>query len=216
MATSKLERYNEALGALEERKLGSLSENREPRRVLDDYWSGVVAFCLEQGYWNFAMRAVQADASASISPTFGFDYAFNKPDDWIKTYEISANENFIPPLIDRDYVDEPNLWYANCDPLFVKYVSNATAYGLDLSIWSASFADYVSLRLAAKACKRITGKDDMLTGPDGLLRREKRARGIALANDAMNEGVKFAPEGTWVQSRRGGSSGRSRWDGTTR
>jgi hypothetical protein len=37
-SVSQLFIYNEALGHLGERRLANLSENREPRRVLDSYW----------------------------------------------------------------------------------------------------------------------------------------------------------------------------------
>jgi hypothetical protein len=208
---TKLQTYNLALGHLEDRKLASLSEAREPRRVLDDFWDTTCAYALERGFWNFAMRAVQADSSASITPTFGYTYAFTKPDDWVRTYVISDSEALEPPLL--RYVDEPNLWYADCDPLFVKYVSNDTAYGMDLSIWPETFTDYVSLRLAVKACKRITGNDSMLQGSHGLLHREKRALAAAKSSDAMNEPPGFPPTGSWVRSR-GNARADRRWDGS--
>jgi hypothetical protein len=47
MSASKLKLYNDALGILGERRLASLTENREPRRVLDEVWDagkGVVNY----------------------------------------------------------------------------------------------------------------------------------------------------------------------------
>jgi hypothetical protein len=195
---SKLERYNGALLILGERRLASLSEAREPRRALDDVWDSVVSYCLEQGYWNWSMRAVQIDSSASVVPTFGYQFAFPKPDDFIRVYRQSPNEIMDPPLL--DVVDEPNYWFANCDPLYVKYVSDSAAYGMDLSLWPATFSEFVDCRLALKTCKRITGKDPT----EDLIKAEKKARMDARAKDAMNEPVGFAPTGTWVQSRSAG------------
>lgn len=205
---SKLSLYNDALLILGERKLASLAEAREPRRALDDAYDKALDFCLEQGFWNFAMRAVQIDSSASVVPTFGFNHAFTKPDDFIRMYRLSAYEQLDPPLL--DIVDEPNYWYANCDPLYVKYISDDIAYGQDLSIWPETFADYVANRLAIKTCKRITGKDP---GED-LIRAEKKARMDARAKDAMNEPPGFPPRGTWVRSRGGGFNTRTRRDET--
>ena len=74
--TTQLFIYNEALGHLGERQLASLSEPREPRRVLDSYWSDVVGYCLSQGLWKFARRTIQVDNSSSLTPQFGFDYFF--------------------------------------------------------------------------------------------------------------------------------------------
>lgn len=197
---SKLALFNDALLILGERKIASLTEAREPRRALDDAYDGATAYCLEQGYWNWAMRAVQIDSSASVTPTFGYEYAFTKPDDFIRMYRQSAYATLDHPLM--DVVDEPNYWYANCDPLYVKYVSSSTAYGMDLSLWPETFADYVSLRLALKTCKRITGAFPN----EDLIKAEKKARMDARAKDAMNEPPGFAPRGSWVRSRGGGFS----------
>ena len=201
--TSKLSVYNAALLILGERKLASLTEAREPRRALDDAWDSAEKYCLEAGFWNFAMRAVQADSSASVTPTFGYQYAFTKPSDFRRTYVASINATLDPPLL--SYADEPNFWYADCDPLYVKYVSDDAAYGGDLSLWSESYADYVATRLAVKTCKRITGKQ-----PDeDMFRLEKRALAIARSKDAMDEPPGFPPRGTWVRSRSGNWSDRN-------
>lgn len=207
--TTKLSLYNAAIRKLGHERLASLAEASTARYALDDAYDESLSFCLEQGFWNFAMRAVQADSSTSVVPTFGYTHAFTKPDDFIRLYQMSAEDTFRTPL--QDFVDEPNFWYANPDPLFVKYVSSDAAYGHDLSIWPATFAEYVALRLATETCKKITGSFPS----EDMVRALKRARADALSKDAMNEPPGRMPEGTWVQSRRGGGNA-SRWDGTTR
>jgi hypothetical protein len=203
--SSKLELFNDALLWLGEKKLTALSTDTTARRALDDAYDVTAKYCLEQGFWNFAMRAVQIDSSASVTPTFGFTYAFTKPTDWIRTHTFSADEELRSPLL--EVVDEPNYWFANVDPLYVKYVSNSTAYGMDLSIWPQSFANYVAVRLALRTCKRITGSD---TAVLELKKDEKRARADAMSKDAMNEPPGFPPSGSWVQSRFSGMSNRNR------
>ena len=206
--TSKLVLYNEALGHLESGALTSLSEDVAPRHVLDTYYAGAQKFCLEQGFWNFAMRTIQIDKSTSATPTFGYSNSFEKPTDWIRTYQVSASEVFNPPLL--DFVDEPNFWYANVDPMYVRYVSNDSAYGLDLSIWPETFAEYFALYLAYKACIRITS-DQSKKKDLKVLSRE--ARGDARSKDAMNEPPAFRPMDTWASSRGQSAGRRSRWDG---
>lgn len=208
--SSKLGIYNGALLHLEERKLASLSENREPRRALDDAWDVVAQYCLEKGYWKFAMRSVGIDASPSVEPAFGFQYAFPKPDDWLRTYQIADNERFEPLL--NAYTDEGSYWFADQDSLYFRYVSGGTDYGMDLSRWPAVFAEWVSIRLAVRTCKRITGNDSAL---DRLRPQEKKAFAECKSFDAMNGPPQFAPTGTWVQSRWGGWGNRSRWNGST-
>lgn len=204
--TTKLEIYNEALENLGERKIASLTEAREPRRVLDDFYDGAIAYCLERGFWNWAIRTVQIDHSAANDPPFGFTYAFTKPDDWVRTYVISDSEQLQPPLL--RYVDEGGLWYADIDPIYVRYVSNDTAWGMDLTLWPRTFAAYAASRLAVRSCRRITGA----SAPDDLLRDEKMALANALSKDAMDEPPGFPPTGSWVTSRGGPGGDRSRWN----
>ena len=198
--TDKLTLYNLALGHLEERRLVSLNEQREPRRVLDDFWNSVTGFCLERKLWNFAIRSVQIDASSTITPAFGFNCAFTIPNDWIRTVLVSADAGMAMPL--NQYKEETGYWFANATPLFISYTSDDPLYGMNLGAWPSSFEDYVSLRLAVQSCSRITGKSDLLKGPQGLLAREKDAYKLASANCAMNNAVGFAPVSSWVRARR--------------
>ena len=204
--TDKLSLYNDAMLHLGEERLASLSEASVARYALDDAYSQALKYCLEQGFWNFAIRAVQVDSSASVVPTFGYTYAFTMPSDFIRLYQISENEDITPPL--TWFTQETVYWYANCDPLFVAYVSDDTAYGGDLSNWPQTFAEYVGLRLANRTCKRITGD----APSDHLVSMERKAKGVALSKDAMNGPIGFPPVGTWVNSRVSGISRRSRWD----
>lgn len=207
MGTTKLALYNDAMRKLGHERLASLAEASTARYALDDVYDSNLSFCLEAGFWNFAMRAVQIDSSASVTPTFGYTYAFTKPSDFVRLYKMSAEETMLTAL--NDFVDEPNYWFANPDPLFVKYVSSDTAYGADLSIWPATFSEFMALRLAVETCKRITG-----SAPSEEMKRDlKRAKADALSKDAMNEPPGRMPEGSWVSSR-GGDVNRSRWDGS--
>lgn len=198
--TDKLTVYNDALIHLEDRRLASLSEARESRRVLDDLWDGALAYCLASGEWNFAMRSVQADSSASITPTFGYQFAFTKPTDWASTFQVSAGETFEIPLKEYEFNDEAGIWYANVDPLYVKYVSNDPAYGGDLSLWTPLYAEFVSARLAVKGCRRITGNTSLL---EGLIKLEDKAKKAAQSRDARDETPISPPRGSWVTSRLG-------------
>lgn len=206
MAATKLAIYNNALGHLGERKLASLTENREPRRVLDDFYAKAVAYCLEKGKWDFANRSSQISASTSVSPEFGFTNSFPKPTDWVRTVRISASPTLDPPLL--SFREEDGYWEADCDPLYIEYVSNsATLGGNDLSSWTQAFEDYVTANLALRACKRITG-----SAPSDDLRKDEKkaradARGLNMAADAPQPQV----SGSWATARMG-TSNLSRWD----
>lgn len=199
MAT-QLGLYNEALRLAGERRLASLAEAREPRRLLDDIWNdGAVDACLEQGLWNFAMRAVEVTAAVTV-PAFGFTYTFDKPLDWIRTAGLSASETFNPPML--DYMEEAGLWFTNAAPIYVRYVSNATTYGKDYDLWPPGFTKFVAAYLAYEVNLSLTQdekKQDRLFKLMLLRRSEARSR------DAMNEATAFPPQGSWSQARLGRS-----------
>jgi len=196
--SSKLSIYNTALGYCRQRKIADLSESSESRRIMDTYWTDVVAYCLEQGFWKFAMKTQQIYSNDGYTAPFGFTFQFDIPSDLAKLRSVSASDRFDPPLL--DIRDEAGCWYADVEPIYVSFVSNANDYGNDISLWSVTFADYVASRLAAQAAPRLTGAEQLV---DGLEKREKAARIRAKANDAMNDPPGFAPTGRWVRSRRG-------------
>lgn len=201
MAT-RLSIYNQALTEhLEERRLVSLTENREARRVLDDVWQGAsMRACLQAGLWNFAIRTVRLDASPSIEPDFGYAFAFDKPSDWVRTAAVSSDEFFKEPLI--EFNDEAGFWFANVDVIYVRYVSDDEAYGMNMADWPSNYEQYVVASLARAACGRIKGNQ---ADKEALERAVARLLSKAKNTDAMDEGVKFTPTGAWVRARQGGT-----------
>lgn len=203
--TSKLSVYNGCLTKfLGERKLASLSENREPRRVLDDIWDDdFVKGCLESGEWNFAARTAALDYSSSVDPPFGYIRAFEKPEDWCRTITVALDPYFDVPLL--RYVDEQAYWFCDSDVLYVKYVSNDVEYGQDYSLWPPSFTQWAECHLAALACERIT---QSATKREALDKKDAQLLRKATSTDAMNDPVSFPPTGSWVNARLGGSRSR--------
>lgn len=205
---SKLSIYNGALRAIGERRLASLTEDRTSRRELDDAYDDVVANCLEAGFWNFAMRTVELEASLDAAPEFGFNYAYEKPEDWVRTYKVSASERFDPPL--DEYHDENGYLFCDVEPLYLRYVSNGVDAGLNIALWPRSFVTFVELSLAQAVALNVSASG---TTKEDVERRLKRAKSDAVGKDAMNQAVEFPPTGTWVRSRDNGMRTRSRWNG---
>lgn len=197
----KLQVYNGALRRLGSRGLVSLTEAREPRRVLDDIWgpsNEVVRWALEKGEWNFAIRAVQAEYDPGIEPDFGFSRAFPKPDDFVRLAALCRDEYFQSPLVNAEYSDEATYWFADRDVIYIRYVSDDTDYGMNSAAWTESFKNLIELSLAWEASERITNS---ASKSDRLLRDYDRALKEARSHDAMAEGVKFRPQGSWLASR---------------
>lgn len=198
MAT-RLGIYNGALRECQDRKLSSLSEDREPRHVLDDIWNdGLVDFVLRMKQWRFARRTVSITADSSIDPSFGYANAFAFPSDLVRTIAVCHDEYLRSPLL--EYQVENQYWYADIDPLYVGYISNHADYGGDLTTWPPDFTLYVETHMASLAVGRLTGakadRNDLLKLADIRLK-------IAASRDAMESPTQFSPRGSWASSRMG-------------
>lgn len=196
MAASQMSIYNKALRWLEERPLASLTENREPRRLLDAEWQDAILYVLSQGYWKHAIRTIQANAEPNQAPNFGYLYAFLKPDDWVATCQVSDNTIFQPLL--REYDDQNNYWYSYITPIYVKYVSNAPQFGLNMAMWTPGFVEYLSAYLAQLLAPRIKQAENKIATIDKVV---KRLRAQGLSKDAMDLPPGKPPAGTWIMSR---------------
>lgn len=212
--TSQLTLYNGALRIIKERKLASLSEDREAKRLLDDAYvdgrtEGAVKFCLEQGQWAHARRTAQIDYDPNYTADFGYRYAFGIPDDFVKPVSICTDPYLEIPLL--HYTDETNFWYADLQTIYVCYVSNGVTYGGDMSRWPQSFVDLVESRLALEVAPNLTNGDRMIQWAQAAY---DKALIEARSANAMRQPTRFLPPGSWVAARFGhGLSRRSRWEG---
>lgn len=206
---TQLQLYNLALSHLKSQSIASVAEATERRRVLDIFYTSTLALMLEKGFWKFAMRTVQVDADGAITPAFGQSHAFTKPEDWVKTYWVSGNQLGDPPL--EGWIEEANMWFADIDPIYVRYVSNDDSdYGGDLARWTQRYTMAVSLELAWWACPKITGSGEL---QDGIRKQADNLLSQALSHEALREPVRRSPEGKWNQSRRGWGAGPRRYPG---
>lgn len=199
--TTKLTLYNGALLHVGERSLAALTDQSEPRRLLDVvYDNGGIKHCLEQAQWHFAMRTTQVDYDASIEPGFGYRRAFSKPSDWVLTSGLCQDEFMNVPL--TQYRDEAGYWYADIDPIYVSYVSNDTNYGMDMNKWPETFREFVEAHFASRIVLKLTNNIER-TKEIHDLRKEKLR--TAKNKAAMAEPTSFPAAGSWTNARRGNS-----------
>lgn len=169
-------------------------------RALDEVYDDVLVYCLEAGQWNHAIRTIEIYADTDVEPAFGYQYAFSKPDDWVRTVALSADETFSDPLL--RYTDETDFWHADVEPLYIRFVSKDTELGLDLSRWPRTYASAVEARLALEIAPRLVTSDSTYAMVDKIW---KQRIVDARSKDALNEAAVFPPVGTWVRSRWSGS-----------
>lgn len=199
MTTEQLSLYNEALDLLGERRLASLTENREPRRRLDGVWNeNTKDYCLELGLWKFATRAVKLDHNSTITPEFGYTKVFARPSDFVRTVALCEDENFDSPL--TRYSQEGGIFYADLSPIYLKYVSKDSSYGYNLSLWPQTFVRLVACYMAKRVCKALTQSG---SNEDSLEIEFKKLLADAKSKSAFEESTKFLPLGGWSSARMG-------------
>lgn len=206
MATSRLAVYNKALRYLGERRLASVTENSESRRAIEQEYDDAILMVLEAANWNFAIRAIEMAYDPGIAPQFGYSRAYAKPDDWIRTVNISANDSVLGI---HDYRDENGRWHTNIEPIYVRYVSSDGMFGGNLGLWTPIFAEAVASHIAMVCCERITQSD---TKHEKLIKIARDTLRNAIASDNVNEPPRDMPMGRWAISRLGSrNSNRGSW-----
>lgn len=205
MTVDRLSLYNGALRECQERKLGSLSENREPRRLLDDIWAdgqGMVAYVLQQRQWRFGRRTVMLEPETAVEPEFGWAHAFARPVDCRRICKVCQDERLDVPLLRYDV--DGAFWYADIEPVYIQYVSDDVDYGGDMSVWPPNFVLWVETHMASLIAARLTGskanRNDLLKLADMRLRK-------AGNTDAMESPTTFPPTGSFVRARMRGARG---------
>jgi len=196
MAT-KLNIYRGALRLLGPHQLASTSDARPERYALDEIYDDAVQHMLEQGLWNFAIRFEPLTTPATpTNPDTGYDYAFSKPSDFVRLAAISDNASF--DGIFEAYSIQQSYIYTNAEEIYLRYVSNDAAYGLDLTKWPQSFAKALEAYMAFESGLPISGdrgnRNDMM----GLF-KERLARAKTL--DAVDERVQWKKPGRWTRAR---------------
>ncbi len=161
-------------------------------------------FLLDNGFWKFAIKTVvpDRDDSADVSP--GYTYAFEKPEDWGRTFHFY--ENFGPSWRDVSFRDEDGFWHTDSAVVTVRYVSTD---GEDAILWTDSFERALLAYLEAEEAKREP------QSPGGLLQAKMLAYAEAMKNarikNDMIERPKVHDSGRLVAARLGSSfSGRAR------
>jgi hypothetical protein len=151
MALDKLKVYNNALILVGERTLTSLTENREPRRLLDSSFDfDAINYCLEIVKPVFSRKTIKLTNSVP-SVNHDLDNVFTLPSDWIATVDVYSDSRLDQPI--TRYINEDRTIACEYDTVFVRYTSsdNAEVY----TKWSPAFALVVSTYLAREISTRL-------------------------------------------------------------
>lgn len=199
----RLSIYQGALRLLGPSELASLTEDRPEKRKLDAAWTPSVNFMIEQGLWNFAIRTVEMQPDTDVESLFGYDYAYSKPDDWVRTASIGYDEQMREGI--REFEDQKGYWYTSINPIYVQYVSNDPSYGWNVGAWRQTFAKALETYLAFECGLPITADRG---NRDNLYQLFKNRLKDAKTKDAVDERVREKPPGNWTRSRNSGGDRR--------
>ena len=195
--------YNQALRFLGETRLLALTDDREARYELDAIWAdSLVNYCLEQGLWFFAMRASQFNSDPTVVPPYGLLKAYEQPTDWIRTAAVCSDPFYNVPI--TAFADEAGFWFADIDPIYVRYISSDAKYGQNIGEWPETFNKFVAAHAAWLLAPRLTTARDKV---DDILKTRRLMLDDARSKAAMNESAAFPPTGTWVRARFGQANG---------
>lgn len=199
---TKLQLYNQALRLVGEGRLSSpngLSDQRPERYALDSIWDeDPIKQILEETYWEFATRTLEWNYNSAIEPDFGYQRAFNRPDNFVRTVSFCSDEFMKCPI--TNYSTEGGYWFCDVDTIYVSYVSDADDYGRDMSLWTELFRNCVATKMAKELAISLTKsqsmKDDLARELMGYIKEAKSL-------NAQEKPTQFTPPGSWTRSRNG-------------
>lgn len=192
----KLAVYREILRNVGAERLASLDERRPERVLIDDVWTDGVRTVLSEGLWNFATRTEMLDYDTDSDVVIGYDYAFTKPLDTVRTAGVSQDGMFNDGF--ELWKDEGNFIYANIPTIYVEYISDDSQYGMNIGRWPQMFAGAVAAYIAFQIAKPVSNSDSIRNENWQLY---KRLLKDAKALDATEDRVRRPPVGRLVKAR---------------
>jgi hypothetical protein len=153
MAASQLGLYNSALLLVGQRKLTGLTEEREPRHLLDDVYDlGAIEYCLEIVKPKFASVTVKLDSPATSS-VHGLDSVHTLPTTYLTNGVVGVySDDKLDQPIERYFV-EGNTLVCEYDTVYLRYIDTAAV--TTFTYWSQSFTRVVASYLAREICIKL-------------------------------------------------------------
>jgi len=184
-----IEICNEALIAIGEDTIISLSDNNKPARLLTRLYERSRDQLLRAHLWNFATKR-KALAQNSVTVSFQYTYEYQLPTDFIRLVDIDASLDYIEP----DYTIEGHAVLCDYDSLKIKYIYQVT----DPNIMTADFRTLLSAFLGMKLAIPLTDNRSRYNDARDLYKEELvRVRHV----DACEFPVEKSKQTTWENSR---------------
>jgi hypothetical protein len=141
MSTSNVTICNAALGMLGAQSISSLDDSTERARLCKDVYPQARAQLLRSHPWNCATKRALL-APLTTAPAFGYSYQYQLPDDYVRVQSVDAQE----------YELEGRKLLADQSSIALVYTYDAPE-----GVWDSLLIEAMSLLLASKLSKAITG-----------------------------------------------------------
>lgn len=154
MAVTKLQLYNNALLLIGQRRLTSLTEDREVRYLLDGtYDLDAIKYCLEIVKPVFASKTALLNNPATSS-VHALDSVHTLPSDFVTVVGVYSDDKLDQPI--SRYLIEENTLVCEYDIVFFRYTTDTPV--TTFTYWTASFTRVVAAYLAREISIKVTPK----------------------------------------------------------
>lgn len=152
MAVTKLGLYNNSLLLIGQRKLTGLTEDREPRYLLDDaYALDAVDYCLEVVKPRFATKTVTLNSPA-VSADHGLDSVHTLPADYLTMVAVYSDDK-LDQEVKRYILDDTTIACEHAI-IYLRYISDDL--NETYTNWPGSFTRVVTSYLAREICLKLS------------------------------------------------------------
>ena len=163
---------------------------------------------LAQHHWNGAVRTVQLSENTAITPVF-FDYAFTLPTDMLRLISVhpmdDLNSKTEYSLQNANSTAADNILVTDSNQIYIKYIFDND----DLTTLSDGFREVLTFVLARDICMSLGKSAQKYDLTD---KQYRRALSIGKSVDGFQDYPERLSDGSWVTSRWGRYTDRSRVD----
>lgn len=155
---------NMAVDVIDDYPLTSLDDDTKVGRFMARNFGPARDEILQRYPWHFAKKRALVAASAT-APAFGWDYAYNFPDDCLKPLPLRTDGEWNGQPIPFE-VESRQILTDKSGPLKLLYIRRVTA----MSQWTPLAARVLANYLALLGAQNITGKSSYAEKASALLR----------------------------------------------
>ncbi len=181
---------NSALVKLGATRIISLTEGSKNANLCDEQYEKVRDDLLRSHAWNFAI-ARRKLARLADAPTFGFDYVFQLPTDFLRVVSVHDDESATGGIA---YKIEGRTLLSNATDIYLRYIRQVTDPNDMDALFRETLAWAVASDLAIPITQSSTTREQMRDGLDDHLSKAKSI-------DAIEDFPETEPDPAWVSER---------------